>query len=381
MEMTKANLVKQTEEFITKYATLAEDYYKLPCALWAIATHTWPSFDTFPYLVITGYTKRCGKTRLMELLGMVSSNSQTFSPDSPSAMFRSFERDPETGVVSAPTMFLDEAEKLNKEDHPARELLNKGYRKGQYITRVVGGKPYQFESYCPKCFVLIGDVYDTLKDRAMIVVMRRRTPIEAATENKFRMDAVMMEARELRETIHDEVEEHQADIDALYAEGMTLDFLNDRDEEIWQALFTICQIFAPNRIQELTRCAVDMSTEKQAPSRKSYGVEWKQAEEAADNAEARIFLLKDMLTLSKGKTHLPTTQLLDELKAIPTSQWRRYKGVGLIPREMGMLLDGLGIHPKTIRVSKSHKVGTKSTVKGYKREDLEQAAKNAGLEF
>jgi hypothetical protein len=369
------NIVTKLEKYITKYATLAEDYYVLPLALWAMCTHTFPTFDTFPYLVITSYTKRSGKTRLMELVSMVSANGRTFSPDSPSSMFRALSEE-------APSMFLDEAEKLNIENHPAREFLNKGYRQGQTITRVIGNKVIDMECFCPKCFVLIGDVYDTLGDRSMIVTMRRRTPIEAAHEVKFRFDVVRGEAGQLRAEMHSLIEEKQGDIAAEYAKGITLDFMNDRDEEIWQSIFTMAKVMCPERLTELTRCAADMSTEKSGPKRKSTGAEWEAAERKADDEEARVLLLRDLLTAIGKKKMIPSAEAVEALKDIPTGQWRKFRGKGLTTIDMGNLLDSLNVHPKVIRLisrQKAAKTGDKSTVRGYKREDLISAAKLAGL--
>lgn len=381
------NIVKRAEAYISKYSTLAEDYYLLPLALWAISTHCYRVFDAFPYLQITGYTKRCGKTRLLDLLcspmlgGGICLGGQTFSADSPGSMLRVLDQaiakaeaeNREGGIVAA----IDEAEKLNAEDHPAREFLNKGYRKGQTIQKTLG-QVKEFQCYCPKAFALIGDLYDTLRDRCMIVVMRRRTPVEVSEETPFRFSNVKPEADELREAITNLVTDNIYQIQAVYAEGMRLDFLNDRDEEIWQPIFAMAQIFCPERIQELARNSVDMSTEKQAPKRKSFGREWAAAEENADFQEASILLLKDMLTISEGKTHLPSVHLIDDLKAIPTAQWRKFRGVGLTPDNLARLLRFFpNLRPGTIRISKSN--GKGSTLKGYYRKDIERVAMEIGI--
>jgi hypothetical protein len=362
--------VKQVEQFISKYATLANDYYLLPLALWVIGTHTWPTFDCFPYLVITAYVKRAGKTRLMELATMIASNGRTFSPDSPAAMFRSLSEE-------KPTMFLDEAEKLNQEQHPAREFLNKGYKRGQTITRFIGGETVDFECYSPKCFVLIGDVYDTLRDRSIIVTMRRRSPIEAASENKFRRAMVEPEAHMLRERMHQAVIEHQADIETAYGSMDTLSFLNDRDEELWSALFALAQVFCPNRIQELTKAAVDIATEKTA-SRRSFHELLDVEEKKADDSEAQILLLRDMLALTDGHKYITSADLIEKLKAIPTSPWRKFRGEGLNPQDAAMLLDSMNLHPKHMRV-KSGKDTKKAFLRGYTRSDIMAAAKLVGL--
>ncbi len=365
------NTIKDVEAFITKYATLAHEYYVLPLALWTIATHTWPTFDCFPYLVITAYVKRAGKTRLMELLTMTSANGKPFSPDSPASMFRAIHDE------SKPTVFIDEAEKLNQEQHPAREFLNKGYKRGQTISRFIGGEVVDFECYCPKAFVLIGDVYDTLRDRSIVVTMRRRTPIESANENKFRRATVEPEAAILRDRMHAMVEEHQSQIENAYAEMDSLTFLNDRDEELWTPLFALASVLCPERMDELTKAAVDIATEKTA-KRRSFRELLDVEEQKADDAEAQILLLRDMLILTDGAKFITSADLIEKLKQIPTSPWRLYRGLGLNAQDAAYLLDSMNVHPKPIRV-KPGKHAKGAIARGYLRADLQAAAKLVGL--
>ena len=364
----KTDVLKQAEKFISDYATLAHEYYLLPLVLWAAGTHIWPSFDCFPYLVITAFVKRAGKTRLMELLTMIAANGRTFSPDSPASMFRALHDD------DKPTMFIDEAEKLNQEQHPAREFLNKGYKQGQTVSRFVGGEVVDFECYGPKCFVLIGDVYDTLRDRSIVVTMRRRTPVESASENKFRRALVEPEGAALREAIHAAIEDKHSEIETIYAQLGSLTFLNDRDEELWSPLFAICQALCPHRMEELIKAAVDIATEKTAP-RRSFREVLNTEEQKADDMEAQILLLRDMLALTdNGQKAIGTAELLELLKAIPTSPWRTFRGKGLTAQDCSYLLDNLNIHPKLIRMTKG-----KNPARGYSRIDLMAAAKLVGL--
>lgn len=367
---TQTDILKRAEHFISSYATLAHDYYLLPLALWAAGTHIWPSFDAFPYLVITAYVKRAGKTRLMELESMIAANGRTFSPDSPASMFRSLQEE-------KPTMFIDEAEKLNQEQHPAREFLNKGYKRGQTISRFIGGEVVDFECYGPKCFVLIGDVYDTLRDRSLQVTMRRRTPVESASENKFRRAIVEPEAAILRDAIHEVMTEKQSEIETVYAQLGTLSFLNDRDEELWSPLFAIAQVLCPQRMEELIKSAVDIATEKTAP-RRNFHEMLNTEERKADDAEAQVLLLRDMLTLTDGDKFITSADLIEKLKQIATSPWRTYRGTGLDAQQCAYLLDTMNIHPKPIRI-KSGKATKGAIARGYLRADLIAAAKLVGL--
>lgn len=379
---TNNKALAEAEAFINKYCTLAHDHYMLPLALWAAATHTWPTFDCFPYLVITAYVKRAGKTRLMECMQLISSNGRTFSPDSPSSMFRSLagdgEDDRQVSPGSRPTMFIDEAEKLNAENHPAREFLNKGYKRGQTIPRVKGNEVIDFECFCPKSFVLIGDVYDTLRDRSIVVTMRRRTPVEAANESKFRRVTVEPEAEIVRGQLHEAIVEHQAEIESNYAAMDALTFLNDRDEELWSPLFAIAKVLCPERLDELTRSAVDIATEKTAPKR-NFRELMATEEQKADDLEDGVKLLRDMLKLTEGHKAIASVDVVEKLKDIPTSPWRAFRGVGISMYDVAYLLDAMNIHPKAIRNGKKRTGGKQPVFKGYQRADLLAAAQLVGL--
>lgn len=350
----------------------------------------WPSFDCFPYLVITAYVKRAGKTRLMELLSMLTANGRTFSADSPASMFRALaaektddtpewlDAEPQSADdFLKPTMFVDEAERLNAENHPAREFLNKGYKRGQTISRVKGNEVVDFECFCPKCFVLIGDVYDTLRDRSIVVTMRRRSPIEAANETKFRRALVEPDAKRLKDAVHNAIVFNREEIEESYLGMDALSFLNDRDEELWSCLFAVAKILCPERMGELTKSAVDIATEKTVV-RRNFRELMNSEEEKADNAEAGILLLRDMLVITQGKPYIRSSDIVEKLQGIPTSPWRVYKGHGLTMQDCAFLLDAMNIHPKVIRM-KPGKATKGAISRGYRTDELQAAAKLVGL--
>src|SRR5262249_11360935 len=72
-EPDSADIVIETEAFLQKFAVLPMGM-ALACTLWAIGTYMYKSFEVFPYLAITGPAKRCGKTRLTEVLEIISAN-------------------------------------------------------------------------------------------------------------------------------------------------------------------------------------------------------------------------------------------------------------------------------------------------------------------
>lgn len=364
------NIVTLVESYLNKYVTFAEEMYSLPCALWAIATHCWPEFDAFPYLGISARTKKAGKTTLKDCMVPLVANGEKFSVSSVSSMFRVL--DESNGTF--PVMFIDECEALANENHPGREFLNKGFERGEYITRTISNESKKFDCYCPKAFVGIGGVYDTLRDRSILIMMKRRTPVEAAKATRIRQGVRDGEATELRAMLSAAVKEKIYEAREMYASADMLSFLDERAEKCWTPLFIMARIFCPERIDELTRIAVDMEADKSAPMSTSSSYN-KTEEEKADDNEARVLLLRDMIHIMGDMECIPTVDIIEKLKAVPTSGWRRYKGIGLTPEKMGYLLDMLNVHPKRIRPTK----GSRQQLRGYVRKDIIAAATLEGL--
>lgn len=360
---TAATLVA-VERYLSTYVTFPVAEYAFVGALWAAATYLWPHFDAFPYLVITSDTKRSGKTRFSEVLSFVSSNARNMAGMTAATLFRSI-RDEQ------PTMFIDEAESLSSEAASMmRSVLNVGYRKGQTIPRMGKNGVEEWPAYCPKAFILIGDVYDTLRDRSIIIRMRRGAPAE-----RFVYDVATAAGKVLGAQLHEFATEHQTKVMECYVKHAGLPFLPDRDEEIWMPLFAICQTYAPERLDELTRIAVDMATEKTLPARVHTTLHGAEEEAEADEYARR--LLVDLHTVMNGARSLFTADALSALLELPTGPWRKFKGTGLTPIDMANLLSRFGVEPKVIRVG--GKQPDARVARGYRRDDVSAAVKANGL--
>jgi hypothetical protein len=370
-------MLSEVESFLKKYVVFSTPDYAFAAALWVVGTYLWPNFDVFPYLVITSDTKRSGKTRFAEVLSFVSRNPQWMAALTPATIYRSIE-------AAFPTMFADEAESLTGESAGVmRTVLNVGYRRGQTIPRMgLGGEVQNFPAYCPKVFILIGDVNDTLRDRSIVVRMRRANPLDNALP-RFKYEEAKLEgqriANELKATLTGlkvqlDPTKPAKELDAFteaYSASEGLSYLTDRDEELWLPLVTVCKVLAPERVEELTRVSVDMATEKTAEAR-TY-VNLLGAEDAARDDEYAVRLIRDLLTVCGDAKAVPTQEALPRLFALATAPWRKYRGTGLTAIDMGNLLDRFGVGPRNVRTAGGRKHS--KVLKGYTREDLENALK------
>lgn len=364
------SILQALRDYLAQYMAFPDPAFGTVAGLWTIGTYLWPSFDAYPYLVITSDTKRSGKTRLAELMSFVCANAHNISGVTPATVFRLI-RDEQA------TLFIDEAELLSSEAATMmRAVLNSGYRRGQSIPRVgESGKVEQWPAYCPKAFILIGDVYDTLKDRSIVLRLRRGEPAR-----RFLWEPAQAEGRDLGERVSSLVGDTRGAILSTYQRHAGLPFLPDRDEEIWLPLFAICAVVAPIELHGLTRLAVDLATDKTAPARRMVNLQDRAGLEAAERKalddEYSVRLLRDLAVVVDGHANLSSQRALELLYDLPTAPWRRFRGDGLTQNNLADMLRRFGVHARYIRPHTKHKGERPKVARGYRRVDILKAVKD-----
>lgn len=363
------SIIRQTADWLEQYIIFPEENQSIVVAAWVAATHIWPSFDSFPYLVITARTKRAGKTRLgVDLVQHIVSNGHNSSQSTAAALFRKI-------TAEKPTLIMDEAESHGSEAKSALHgLMNLGYRKGQKITRSIGKTDtIDYEVYCPKVFILIGDPSDTIRDRSIVITLARSL---AEPPKRYSYTEATAEGVDLGTRIHDVVEAHKSKIVDNYINESAAYLVSDRDEEIWRSILATAKALDPKVYEMLKRAAVDISTEKTAPKR-AISLE---EETIADRLAYSQKLLTDCAAIFNRKgapSALKSGELLDALYALDLSPWRKYKGTGLTMNEMAHILAECGVVGTGGKTTKTIRNG-KELFRGYTREQINTAAKKIG---
>ena len=356
-EKNQPNLLDELAALFSRFLALNSGL-PLVLALWTLATHLHEVFDAFPYLAITSPTKRCGKTRLCELLGLICFQPLQTVSISSAALYRLLR-------AGKRTLLIDEAEYLTRRNDERasilREILNAGYRKGQSVWRckqtttkkgrkesVTNYEPEPFDTYCPKALVLIGQLQDTLGDRCIEIRMERRG---GAQLERFRLARVQEEIAPMQKQLGAWAKDNAGAVQAYYHDN-DLPFLGDREAELWLPLFSVCQIAAPQRVTELQVIATRLADLK---SRNESG-EW------------GIQLLSDVRELFGSENdRLPTSELLYRLNSLEESPWAGWSnGRGLNSHFLARLLRPFGIHPQNVRCGEQ-------VVKGYMHDSFEDA--------
>jgi hypothetical protein len=63
-----ADLLDDLLATLARYVAFTDQHSKVAVALWIATTHALPAFECAPRLVITSPEKRCGKTRLLDII-------------------------------------------------------------------------------------------------------------------------------------------------------------------------------------------------------------------------------------------------------------------------------------------------------------------------
>jgi hypothetical protein len=342
--LTGAELLDVTRAAITRYVSLPSPEAADAVVLWIAATHAQPAWAHAPRLVIRAPEKRCGKSRLLDVIEATCHNPFITVNSSPAAVYRSITDDP-------PTMLVDEADTIfgpkadGNED--LRGLLNAGHQRNRPAKRydAASNRVESIPTFAMAALAGIGTMPDTIEDRAVIIRMRRRAPGETVAPFRHRRDRPG-----LRAIAHQLTAWLRADLAVLEAAQPAMP-VEDRAADTWEPLVIIAD-HAGQHWPDRARTAVLALTA-----------------DADENSEQsiRVRLLADCYTAFDNDTALPTSELLARLKRDPEAPWLTYGVNGLTAAKLGALLREYDIRSANIRFPD----GTQA--KGYQRAHFEDA--------
>ncbi|WP_067807563.1 DUF3631 domain-containing protein [Actinomadura formosensis] len=338
-----AALLDSLRAALTRYVILPGSQAADAVTLWIAATHAQPAWPHAPRLVIRAPEKRCGKSRLLDVVEATCHAPFITVNSSPAAVYRSITDDPPTLLVDeADTIFGPKAE--GNED--LRGLLNAGHQRNRPAKRydANANRVESIPTFAMAALAGIGAMPDTIEDRAVVIRMRRRGPGETVAPFRHRRDRPP-----LRQLAADLAAWLRADLATLEAVEPPMP-VEDRAADTWEPLVAVAD-HAGGRWPDRARAAVLALTA-----------------EADDNGEmsTRLRLLTDCRTAFGADTALPTAVLLDRLKAEPEAPWGDYGPNGLTAMKLGTILREYEIRSDTIRFQTGQ-------AKGYRRADFTDA--------
>lgn len=332
-----APLLDHVQQAIERYVILPTVEALWAVVLWIAATHDAPAWNTAPRLLITGPEKRCGKSRLLDVV-----EAQTHRPvmtvnASPSAIYRSIA----TAEGDPPTILIDEGDTIfgpNAGEHEdLRGLLNAGHQRNRPALRwdVNSRAVEELDTYAMAAIAGIGRFPDTIEDRAVKVRMRRRAPGESVQPYRLRRDAPALHANRIR--LHRWARTHHDTLATAEPEMP----LEDRAADTWEALIIVADTAGGHWPERARQAALTLTAQ------------------AIEDDESSIptQLLADLRTVFDGRRVMRTADMLTALKQDPEAPWSTHGTHGLNARSMAQILKEFGIKVRKLRIDGNHHRG------------------------
>jgi hypothetical protein len=193
-----AELLKDIIEFIRKYV-LITDAQAVVTGLWVLHAHCFHVFEFSPYCLVTSPEKRCGKSRLMEVMQLLVPRAWGTSHATSAVLVRKINR-------MKPTLFMDELDALlngpKEYVESVRGILDEGDRRNGNPVSLCVRKGNQwvdadFRVYCPKVLAGIGSTLETWADRGFQLRLERKP--KGSNVERFRYRKAAPKGKALRE--------------------------------------------------------------------------------------------------------------------------------------------------------------------------------------
>ncbi|PRW63027.1 DUF3631 domain-containing protein [Actinopolyspora mortivallis] len=334
-------LLDELHAALTRYVVLPSPEATDAVVLWIAATHAQPAWAHAPRLVIRGPAKRCGKSRLVDIIEATCHDPFLTVNSSPSAVYRSISDDP-------PTMLVDEADTIfgakadGNED--LRGLLNAGHQRNRPAKRydAASNQVESIPTFAMAALAGIGAMPDTIEDRAVVIHMRRRAPGETVAPYRHRRDRPHLSqlADRLTQWLRGDI--HQLE----HAEPELP--VEDRAADTWEPLIIVADHAGgswPDRARHAARLLLAEADHQ-------------------DQESLTIRLLTDCRTAFGDHAAITTRYLLDRLNNDAEAPWHEQGQHGLTAARLARLLAEFGIRSGNTRFPDG------SQAKGYRRADF-----------
>lgn len=344
-----AALLEDVRAFIARFVAFQNEHCLTAVSLWAAHTHMVEHLHTTPRIAGLSPEPESGKTRLLEILELLTANSMLIFSPSVAAIFRKLAQQQVTLLFDeVDTIFTKRGKDDQNED--LRALLNAGYRRGASIPRCVGPKHdvQDFRVFAAVALAGIGDLPETVMTRSIVIRMRRRSAAELIEQ--FRVRVHEQEGHDLRDRLATWAATVGASVGAAWPE--LPEGVVDRRAEAWEPLIAIADAAGGDWPSCARAAAVSFVTDVSL----SMGV----------SASLGIRLLADLRQVFEERDSMATADILEALVQLDEAPWAELHGKPLNARGLSTRLGRYGISRRQVRIGDR-------TAKGYRREDLHDA--------
>jgi hypothetical protein len=313
--MNGSDLLNDVREAICRFCVLPGEHELVAVTLWCALSHLLTKFDYAPRLVIRSAEKRSGKSRLLEVIDALVYSPLRAVNATVAFVFRSLETNP------PPTLLFDEADTIfgskavSDKNEELRGLLNAGFQRGLPFGRVVGADltTQEFSTFAMAALAGIGRMPETIEDRAVVVVMKRRRAGETVHPYRSRRDGPML--NDLRNRLAEWADTVRDDAGEAYPELP----IDDRAADLWEPLVAVADLAGggwPQLAREAAVALVESATE----------------DDTARSPELQ--LLADIRTVFDS-SFMKSIDLCGKLRELTESPWEQLE---LNPSRLGVRL-------------------------------------------
>ncbi len=341
-----APLLAELHAALCRYVVFPSSEAADAVALWVAASHAQPAWEHAPRVAVVSPLKRCGKSRLLDVVAETCHEPLITVNATIAAVVRAIGQDP-------PTLLVDEADTLwgskrqadNNED--LRGLLNAGHQRNRPMLRwdITTRTLDRLDTFAMALLAAIGELPDTIMDRAVIVRMRRRGPGEHPAPYRTRRDAPAL--NHLRDRLAAWARAHLAELERATPQMP----LEDRAADTWEPLVAVADLARGEWPERARAAAVALAAD---------------AAEQDTDTSLGLRLLAGLRAVFADQERLETKTVLDRLCRLDESPWDDLRGKRLDARTLANLLRPYAIKPKVIRVGEA-------TPRGYERADFHDA--------
>jgi hypothetical protein len=337
---------------VRRYVVLPHVHAARAIVLWIVLTYFDAAVNVLPLLLITSPTKRCGKTRTVEIAGALACRALPISNITAAALYRAIDK-------FHPTLMLDEGDTFINDDPELRGVINAGHtRHTARVIRCVGddSEPTIFSTWCPKLVAMIGTPKDTLIDRSIVITLERKAPSEAV--DRLRAEHAHLVFTDLRRQIRRWADDHLEEMRT--ADPAMPTALHDRAADNWRPLLAIANLAGGEWPIQANQAAVAMAGRD------------RDDDSIAEQLLADLqMIFHDATTVfdRSQRDLLSTARVTELLVALDSKPWATYNtqtGKPVTQYQVARLLKRFGVRP--IKA----KIDSKAT-NCYDRADLEPA--------
>ncbi len=349
-----AAVLAEAHATLTRYVVFPSPEAADAVTLYAAATHAMPALEFAARLVIKSPVKRCGKSRLLDVLGQLVARPLTTADISAAALVRSI---PDPDKDPPPTVMLDEADAIfgrglkgEENAEHLRGILNAGFGRDRPYKRwdITTRRVEDCVTFAMAVLAGIGSMPDTIEDRAVVVSMRRKAPYERAAKYRIRRDKPRVTA--VGDRLAGWVQPLAERVGT--AEPAMPDGLNDRAEDVWEALLAVADLAGGDWPVRARTAAVTLSAEADAEA----------------DVSMSLRLLADLRAVFGDARGLHTATILDRLCELDEAPWGDWYGRRFNDRDLAKMLRDYKVKSRDVREG-----GNGDNRKGYRADDLAPA--------